>query len=132
LNVRLREVIHQQKRLIETIRELSTPVMPIHDRILTLPLVGHIDSTRGEQVMEALLTSVQQDGAEFIIIDITGVPVIDTAVANHILQATQAVRLLGAQCILVRISPEIALTLVQLGVDLSALITCSDLQAGIT
>ena len=128
----LREMNHQQEQLIETIRELSTPVMPIHDGIVSLPLVGHIDSTRGEQIMEAVLTSVQRFDAAFIIIDITGVPVIDTAVANHLLRATQAARLLGAQCVLVRISPEVAQTLVQLGVDLRSLITQSTMQAGIS
>ncbi|HEX6288803.1 MAG TPA: PAS domain-containing protein [Herpetosiphonaceae bacterium] len=128
---RLRAVIEQQERLLETINELSTPVMPIADRILVLPLVGHIDTNRGVKIMEVLLESVHQSGAAFVIIDITGVPVIDTAVANRILQAAEATKLLGAQCVLVGISPEIAQTLVQLGVTLQALVTCSNLHAGI-
>ena len=128
----LREVIAQQERLLETIKELSTPVLPISDHVLILPLVGHIDTGRGEQIMEAMLAGVERYGAEYIIVDITGVPVIDTAVANHLLQAARAVHLLGAQCVLVGISPEIAQTLVQLGVDLTSLITLSDLQAGIS
>jgi rsbT co-antagonist protein RsbR len=127
----LREVIGQQARLIETIRELSTPVMPVHDQILVLPLIGSIDSERSGQIMEALLTSVQQQSAEMVIIDITGVPIVDTAVANHLIQAIRAVNLLGAQCVLVGISPEVAQTVVQLGLNLSTLITRSNLQAGI-
>jgi anti-anti-sigma factor len=127
----LREVISQQSQLIETIRELSTPVIPVHDRILVLPLIGSIDSRRSAQIMEALLMSVQQQQADQVIIDITGVPVVDTAVANHLIQAIRAVSLLGAQCVLVGIAPEVAQTVVQLGVDLSSLITRSNLQAGI-
>jgi len=81
--------------------------------------------------MEALLTSVQQQNAEIIIIDITAVPLVDTAVANHLIQAIRAANLLGAQCILVGITPEVAQTVVQLGLNLSSLITRSNLQAGI-
>jgi rsbT co-antagonist protein RsbR len=128
----LRALVEQQQRLIETIRELSTPVLPIFDQTLVLPLIGHIDSARSMQITETLLAAVQRQHAAIVIIDITGVPVVDTAVANHIVQATRAVALLGARCVLVGISPEIAQTLVQLGVDLSTLITRSDLQAGIT
>jgi simple sugar transport system substrate-binding protein len=127
----LREVVAQQQRLLETVRELSTPVMPIHDHILVLPLIGNIDSARSVQIMEALLSSVQEHSAEMIIIDITGVPVVDTAVANHLLLTTQATKLLGAQCILVGISPEVAQTIVQLGVNLQTLHTAGNLQAGI-
>src|SRR6185436_2135181 len=79
-----------------------------------------------------LLTGVQQHSAEVVIIDITGVPVVDTGVANHIIQATQAATLLGAHCVLVGISPEVAQTMVQLGVNLSTLVTLSNLQAGVT
>jgi anti-anti-sigma factor len=127
----LREVVAQQQRLLETVRELSTPVMPIHDHILVLPLIGNIDSARSMQIMEALLSSVQEHSAEVIIIDITGVPIVDTAVANHLLLTTRAANLLGAQSILVGISPEIAQTMVQLGVNLQTLHTASNLQAGI-
>jgi rsbT co-antagonist protein RsbR len=128
----MREVIEQQDKLITTIRELSSPVIPIYDRIVALPLVGHIDSSRGKQITEELLNSVQKHGAEFVIIDITGVAVIDIVVANHLIQATQAARLLGAQCILVGISPEVAQTLAQLDVNLATVITSNNLQGGIT
>ncbi len=127
----LQALVSQQELLIATVKELSTPVMPILDRILGMPLVGHVDTARGEQIIEAMLNAVQQHSAEFIIVDITGVPVIDTAVANHVLRGAQAVGLLGARCVLVGISPEIAQTLVQLGIDLSDLVTRSDMQAGI-
>jgi rsbT co-antagonist protein RsbR len=127
----LQEIVTQQQRLIDTIKQLSAPLLPVHDGILVMPLIGHIDSVRGTQIIEELLTGVQRYQTEFVIIDITGVPIVDTAVANHLIQATQAVSLLGAQCILVGISPEVAQTLVQLGVDLSRLVTRGDLQAGI-
>jgi rsbT co-antagonist protein RsbR len=127
----LQEIVTQQQRLIDTIKQLSAPLLPVHDGILVMPLIGHIDSVRGTQIIEELLTGVQRYQTEFVIIDITGVPIVDTAVANHLIQATQAVSLLGAQCILVGISPEVAQTLVQLGVDLSGLVTRGDLQAGI-
>ncbi|WP_026370367.1 PAS domain-containing protein [Kallotenue papyrolyticum] len=127
----LRALVAQQERLIETIRQLSTPVMPLQDGILALPLVGHIDTARGEQIMSAMLQAVQDYRAQFLILDITGVPVIDTAVADHLLRGAQAIGLLGATCVLVGISPEIAQTLVQLGIDLSSLVTLSDMQAGI-
>ncbi len=127
----LREIVSQQQQLIDTIRELSAPLLPVHDRILVLPLIGHIDSTRSAQIMESLLMGVQRYQARFVIVDITGVPVVDTAVANHLIQATRATSLLGAHCMLVGIAPEVAQTLVQLGVDLSGLVTRADLQAGI-
>lgn len=127
----LQEVVAQQQRLIDTIKQLSAPLLPVHDGILVMPLIGHIDSVRSAQIMEALLDGVQKYQATFVIIDITGVPMVDTAIANHIIQAAHAVGLLGAQCMLVGISPEVAQTVVQLGVDLSRLVTRGDLQAGI-
>lgn len=128
----LREINEQQQRLISTIREISTPVIPVYDEIIVLPLVGTIDSARSGQIMETLLTGVQQYSAEIVIIDITGVPFVDTAVANHLIQATRAATLLGAHCVLVGVSAEVAQTLVQLGVNLSVLVTRSNLQSGIT
>jgi rsbT co-antagonist protein RsbR len=127
----LRAQMAEQQRLLDTIRTISTPVIPVHDEILVLPLVGTIDSRRSAQIMEALLTAVQQHSAEVVIIDITGVPLVDTSVANHLIQATQAATLLGAHCVLVGISAEVAQTMVQLGVNLSNLKTCGNLQDGI-
>jgi rsbT co-antagonist protein RsbR len=128
----LREVNMQQQQLLDVIREISTPVMPVHDEVLVLPLVGTIDSARSARIMETLLTGIQENSAEVVIIDITGVPIVDTAVANHLIQATRAATLLGAHCVLVGVSAEVAQTLVQLGVNLSTLVTRSNLQAGIT
>lgn len=129
--VELRSLVERQQALLSTIQELSTPVLPVHDKVLLLPLIGHLDSNRSQQLIEVLLSSVEQHRATAVIIDITGVPIIDTAVAHHLIQATTAARLLGAETILVGIAPEVAQTIVQLGVDLSAFTTRSDLQSGI-
>ncbi len=121
-------VIQIQNRLIS---ELSTPVLPVHNRILVMPLVGIIDSQRANQFLERMLLAIGDYQAETIIVDITGVPFVDTAVANHLVQAAHAAMLLGADCVLVGIRPEVAQSLVGLGVDISTMVTRSDLQAGI-
>ncbi|HMO58258.1 MAG TPA: PAS domain-containing protein [Roseiflexaceae bacterium] len=126
----LEATITRQQLLLDTIHELSTPVIPIADRILVLPLIGAIDSSRSQQILESLLWHTQQSQADTIIIDITAVRVIDTAVANHLLQAARAVGLLGARCMLVGIAPEIAQTIVQLGIDLASIETAPSLQVG--
>lgn len=113
------------------IRELSTPVIRVHDRVLLLPVVGTIDSYRAQQIMETVLLRVTEDQARVVIVDIAGVPVIDTKVADHLLKTTAAVRLLGAKTILTGISAQIARTIVQLGVDISAMDTRSRLADGI-
>ena len=113
------------------IRELSTPVIQVHDRILLLPLVGTVDTQRAEQVMETVLTKVVEHQAAVVITDIAGVAVVDTKVADHLLQTTQAVRLLGAESILTGISPLVAKTIVRLGIDITAMHTRSRLAAGI-
>ena len=112
------------------IRELSTPVIRMYDRLLLLPLVGTIDSHRAEQVMETLLLRVTDDQAKAVIIDIAGVPVVDTRVADHLLKTTSAVRLLGAETILTGISAQVARTIVQLGVDISSMHTRARLADG--
>lgn len=113
------------------IRELSTPVIRVHDQVLLLPLIGTIDSQRAEQVMEAVLTRITEEKAEVIIIDIAGVPVVDTEVADHLLKTTAAVRLLGARTILTGITAQVARTIIQLGVDISAMPTRARLADGI-
>jgi PAS domain S-box-containing protein len=113
------------------LRELSTPLIPISDDVLVMPLVGALDTTRTQQVIEALLHGVAAGHARTAILDITGVPVVDTQVANALLQAAQSVRLLGAQVLITGIRPEVAQTLVGLGVDLSLTITRATLQDGI-
>jgi rsbT co-antagonist protein RsbR len=113
------------------IRELSTPVIRVQQRILLLPLVGTVDSHRAEQIMETLLLRVVEEQARAVIVDIAGVPLVDTMVADHLLKTTEAVRLLGAETILTGISAQIARTIVQLGVDISAMHTRSRLADGI-
>lgn len=138
----LREVVdrnealaHAQAAIIqvqrETLRELSTPLIPISDRVMIMPLIGTIDAPRAEQIMHTLLTGIAQHRARIAILDITGVLVVDTQVANGLIQAAQAVRLLGAEVVLTGIRPEIAQTLVGLGVDLQGIVTESSLQRGI-
>jgi anti-anti-sigma factor len=127
----LRSASEQQRLLLDVVRELSTPLVPIAEGILVLPLVGTIDSQRAQQIMDVLLDGISSQRARVVILDITGVPIVDTSVANYLLQATQAVRLLGAECILVGITPEVAQTVVGLGVELHGLITRSDLQGGV-
>lgn len=131
LNEDLKSTLDTQARLLETIRELSTPVVPLMRGIILLPLVGNIDTARSLQIMEQLLNGVQQHRAQVAIVDITGVPVVDTSVANSLIRAAQAVNLLGAEVVLVGIRPEVAQTMVTLGVDLSGIATRSDLEIGI-
>ena len=113
------------------IRELSTPVIRVYDRVLLLPLVGAVDSHRAHQIMESVLLNVVEAQARCIIIDIAGVPVVDTRVADHLLKTTAAVRLLGAQTVLTGITAQVARTVVQLGVDVSSMHTVSRLSDGI-
>jgi rsbT co-antagonist protein RsbR len=127
-NVLQAEVIRAQAAAIA---ELSTPLIPISDRVLVMPLIGSVDSRRAQQVIETLLYGVSAHRVEAIIIDITGVAVVDTQVANAFVRAAQAVKLLGAQLILTGIRPEVAQTLTGLGLDLQNLITRSTLQSGI-
>jgi len=114
-----------------TLAELSTPLIPISDTVVVMPLIGALDDQRMQQVLEALLHGVEQRRARMAILDITGVPVVDTHVANGLILAAQAVRLLGARVILTGIRPEVAQTLIGLGVNLSDIITHSTLQSGI-
>ncbi len=113
------------------IREMSTPVIKVHQGVLLLPLIGTVDSHRAEQIMETLLMRVVEEQARAVIVDIAGVPLVDTMVADHLLKTTEAVRLLGAQTILTGISAQIARTIVQLGVDISAMHTRARLADGI-
>jgi rsbT co-antagonist protein RsbR len=120
------ELRRTRTNLMATIRELSTPVLPIHDGVLVVPLVGHMDSQRSGQLTEALLAAIQAHRAETVIIDITGLELIDTAVASHLIQTTRAASLLGTDCVLVGIAPSVARTLVQIGIDFGALTTRRD------
>jgi anti-anti-sigma factor len=114
-----------------TMAQISTPLIPIVDNVVIMPLVGAIDAQRAEQIITTLLEGVSQHHARVAILDITGVPVVDTHVAGTIVQASLAVRLLGANVVLTGISPEIAQTLVGLGLDLSGIATVGTLQQAV-
>ena len=113
------------------IRELSTPVIRVYERVLLLPVVGTVDSHRAEQIMEQLLLRVVEEQARVIIVDIAGVPVVDTRVADHLIKTTAAVRLLGAETVLTGISAHVARTIIQLGVDITGMHTLARLSDGI-
>jgi rsbT co-antagonist protein RsbR len=113
------------------IRELSTPVIKVYERILLLPIVGTVDTQRAHQIMETVLVQVVEQQAKVMILDIAGVPVVDTKVADHILKTTAAVQLLGAQTVLTGISASVARTVVQLGVEITRMHTRSKLSEGI-
>jgi PAS domain S-box-containing protein len=113
------------------LQELSTPLIPISDTVLVMPLIGRIDARRANQILESLLTGIQVHQADLAIIDITGVNLVDTQVAQALIQAARAVKLLGAQVVLTGLRPEVAQTLVSLGVDLSDIVTRGTLQSGI-
>ena len=113
------------------LQELSAPLIPVLEGITVMPLIGTIDTERAKQIMENLLTGVVKHRSEVVLIDITGVPVVDTMVAHHIIQAAEAVRLVGAKCMLCGIRPEIAQTIVDLGIDLNEVITKNTLKKGI-
>ena len=118
------ELIQRQQR---EMMELSTPVVQLWENILALPLIGTLDSERTQVVMESLLQKIVETGASIAIIDITGVPTVDTLVAQHLLKTVAAARLMGADCIISGIRPQIAQTIVHLGVNLSDVTTKSSL-----
>jgi rsbT co-antagonist protein RsbR len=115
----------------EAIRELSTPVLQLRDRLLILPIIGTIDTQRARQLTEQLLLSIRNTRARVVVMDITGVPSVDSRVANHLVQTVEASRLMGATVIVTGLSAGVAQTLVQIGVDLSKINTVGDLQGGI-
>ncbi|MEJ1966120.1 MAG: STAS domain-containing protein [Gammaproteobacteria bacterium] len=121
-------IMRQQQELME----LSTPVVELWTGILALPLIGTLDSARTQVVMESLLEAIVRTGAAIAIIDITGVPTVDTLVAQHLLKTVAAARLMGADCIISGIRPQIAQTIVHLGVDLSAVSTKATLADAFT
>jgi len=124
---RERTIVEQQ----EAIRELSTPVLRVRDRLLILPIIGAIDPQRARQLTEQLLRAIRSSRARVVVIDITGVAAMDSSVANHLVQTVEAARLLGAAVIVTGLSSEIAQTLVNIGVELAKMNTVGDLQGGI-
>ena len=127
--------VHERERIIreqqDAIREFSTPVLPVREGLLILPIVGVIDSQRARQLTGQLLQGIRANRAKVVVIDVTGVPSINSAVANHLVLTVEAARLLGATAIVTGLSPEIAQTLVTIGVDLSKMNTVGDLRGGI-
>jgi rsbT co-antagonist protein RsbR len=121
-------IIRQQQ---EAIRELSTPVLQVRERLLILPIIGVLDSQRARQLTEQLLRGIRANRAKVVVIDITGVPTIDSTVANNLVLTVEASRLMGASVIITGLSSEIAQTLVTIGVDLSKVNAVGDLQGGI-
>jgi rsbT co-antagonist protein RsbR len=124
----LRSRIEQQRR---TINELQTPVIQVWDGILALPVVGSVDTARAQDMTESLLEKIVDTGSEIVILDITGVPVVDTAVAKHLLETVAAARLLGAEVLIVGLTSRTAITLVHLGVDLGGVITRTTMAKGL-
>ena len=122
------KVVRQQQ---EAIRELSTPVLQVREGLLILPIIGIIDSQRARQLTEQLLQGIRSSRAKVVVMDITGVANVDSKVANHMVQTVDASRLLGATVIVTGVSPEIAQTLVTIGVDLTKMNPVGDLQGGI-
>jgi rsbT co-antagonist protein RsbR len=127
--IRSREEIIRQQR--QDMMELSTPVIKVWDKILTLPIIGTLDSRRAQLMMESLLQKIVQTGSTIAILDITGVKTMDTLVANHLIKTVTAARLMGARCILTGVSPAIAQTMVQLGIDLTQITTRAQMSDGI-
>ena len=111
----------------EELLELSTPVVKLWEGVLALPMIGTLDSQRTQVVMESLLQRIVETGSEIAIIDITGVPTVDTLVAQHLLKTVTAIRLMGADCIISGVRPQIAQTIVHLGLDLQGVVTKANL-----
>jgi rsbT co-antagonist protein RsbR len=127
--IRSREDVIRQQR--EDMLELSTPVIKVWDKILTLPIIGTLDSRRAQLMMESLLQKIVETSSTIAILDITGVKTLDTLVASHLIKTVTAARLMGARCILTGVSPAIAQTMVQLGIDLTQITTRAQMSDGI-
>jgi GAF domain-containing protein len=130
LNIDLQEMVNTQAHLLQTVEELASPVVPIVDGVIVLPLIGRVDERRASQILQTLLNGVQDHNAQVVILDITGVPAVDDQVAYHLMQSVQAARLLGTEAILVGIRPDVAQALVSLQVELADVTIRSNLQSG--
>jgi rsbT co-antagonist protein RsbR len=124
-----------QQEIIETqqqaLKELSTPVIPIMDHVLVMPLIGSVDTMRARDITRSLLAGIREHRAKVVILDITGVPIVDSGVADHLNKTVQAARLKGARTIVTGISDAVAETIVDLGIDWTGIETLSDLQTGL-
>lgn len=121
----------EQQQLLDTLAEMDTPILPVADGVLVVPLIGPFDETRSDRLQARTLVQTERTRAHTIVLDITGVPVVDTAAARALINLSQALRMLGTRCIVVGLSPEVAQTVVQLGLGLDTLITRRDLRDGI-
>jgi rsbT co-antagonist protein RsbR len=128
-------LVHERERTIrqqsEAIRELSTPVLQVRDRMLLLPIIGVIDTHRAQQITESLLHAIRGNRARVVVMDVTGVATVDSKVANHLMQTVTAAKLMGAQVIVTGLSADVAQSLVALGIELSRFNTVGDLQGGL-
>ena len=115
----------------DALSEAQTPVIQVWEGILALPIVGSLDTARAQEMTEALLQRVVDTGSDFVILDITGAPVVDTAVAKHLLETVAAARLLGAEVLIVGLTTRTAMTLVHLGIDLAGVTTRTTLAKGL-
>jgi rsbT co-antagonist protein RsbR len=135
LSIIVDTLIEERERTIaaqqEAIRELSTPVLQLRERLLILPIIGLIDSERAMQITESLLQAIRANRARVVVMDITGVAAVDSKVANHLIQTVTAARLMGATVIVSGLSADVAQALVALGVDLGRINTIGDLQGGL-
>lgn len=134
----LNDTMNDLERQIETIarqqmaiQELSTPVLQLWDDVLALPVIGIVDTRRSAEIMERLLTEVTERQTRYVILDITGVELVDTKTADHFIKVIKAAELLGAKCIMTGIRPAVAQTMVEIGIDLSSVITLRNLQQGL-
>jgi len=135
IGIQLDVLVHERERTIrqqsEAIRELSTPVLQIRERLLLLPLIGVIDSHRAQLITENLLKAIRESRAKVIVMDVTGVATIDSKIANHLLQTVSAAKLMGAIVIVTGVSAEVAQSLVAIGIELAEFTTVGDLQGGV-
>jgi len=135
IGVQIDVLMHERERTIrrqsEAIRELSTPVLQIRDRLLLLPLIGVVDTHRAQLITENLLKAIRANRAKVVVMDVTGVATIDSKVANHLVQTVTAARLMGAVVIVSGVSAEVAQSMVALGIDLEPFTTVGDLQGGV-
>lgn len=128
------EIARQAAALAEqrrTISELQTPVIQVWEGILALPIVGSVDTARAQDMTEALLEKIVETGSEIVLLDITAVPLVDTAVARHLLETVAAARLLGAEVLIVGLTTRTAITLVHLGIDLGNITTRTTMAKGL-
>lgn len=124
--------VSEQELLRHTLEELSTPIAPVYAGVLAVPLIGAIDTRRAQEIADRLLSTISEQHVDTVLVDIGGIPVADTAVIQHLLNLANAARLLGALVVLVGVRPEIAQTIVSLGVDLGALATRATLREGLS